>query len=199
LNKPHVVLGTRPGEENKWTESDLAKCIITEESLLASTEPAHITVPMTGETATVELPSVLAYGVGAEKEALFGTLPALAADASANATADREVLLPDQLEAVHASARARELRKAEALARVVDLRNANASGIAYENRRRIVEAFSESGKPNDTGRTEVQGMRLLVFSRNFGANFSLLFVSCYHDDADPELVVSPCSEQAGSL
>ena len=34
------------------------------------------------------------------------------------------------------------------LARVVDLRNASAAGIAFENRRRAVKAFSEPGKPN---------------------------------------------------
>ena len=47
--------------------------------------------------------------------------------------------------------------QANVLAKVVDLRNANAAGVAFENRRRVVEAFSEPGKPNDTGRTEVQG------------------------------------------
>ena len=55
--------------------------------------------------------------------------------------------------------RAREIgrRQAEMVAKLVDLRNANAAGIAFENRRRVVEAFSEPGKPGDTGRTEVQG------------------------------------------
>jgi small subunit ribosomal protein S15 len=47
--------------------------------------------------------------------------------------------------------------QANVMARMVDLRNANAAGVAFENRRRVVEAFSEPGKPNDTGRTEVQG------------------------------------------
>jgi small subunit ribosomal protein S15 len=53
-----------------------------------------------------------------------------------------------------------ERRKANLLARALDLRNANAGGIAYENRRRIIEAFSTQENPFDTGRTEVQGMHL---------------------------------------
>ena len=40
-----------------------------------------------------------------------------------------------------------------ALVRLVDLWNANAVGVTFENRRRVVEEFSELG-PNDTGRTE---------------------------------------------
>ena len=38
-----------------------------------------------------------------------------------------------------------------ALVRLVDLWNANAVGVTFENRRRVVEEFSE----NDMGRTEV--------------------------------------------
>ena len=49
-----------------------------------------------------------------------------------------------------------------ALVRLVDLWNANAAGVAFENRRRDVEEFSELG-PNDTGRTEVRGVRRLFF------------------------------------
>ena len=50
-----------------------------------------------------------------------------------------------------------EQKKAAMFARMVDLRNANARGIAFENRRRIVAAFSEPENPTDTGRPEVQG------------------------------------------
>jgi small subunit ribosomal protein S15 len=53
------------------------------------------------------------------------------------------------------------------LAKVVDLRNANAAGIAFENRRRVVETFSEPGKPNDSGRTEVQGALSWLWSAPF--------------------------------
>ena len=59
---------------------------------------------------------------------------------------------------LHEEAEKAELMKANILAKVIDLRNANAGGIAYENRRRIVATFSEPGKPGDTGRPEVQGV-----------------------------------------
>ena len=49
-----------------------------------------------------------------------------------------------------------ELRKTKNFARVMDLRNANARGIAFENRRRVIAAFSPTGKDNDTGYPEVQ-------------------------------------------
>jgi small subunit ribosomal protein S15 len=42
------------------------------------------------------------------------------------------------------------------LGRVLDLKNSNAAGLAFENKRRIISAFSE-GQTNDTGRIEVQG------------------------------------------
>jgi len=43
-------------------------------------------------------------------------------------------------------------------------RQANAAGIAFENHRGVIDTFSEPGKPNDTGRTEVLGAYLLFFS-----------------------------------
>jgi small subunit ribosomal protein S15 len=52
----------------------------------------------------------------------------------------------------------RELMKANIFAQVIDLQNADARGIAYENRRRIIMEFSESAQPWDPGRPEVQGM-----------------------------------------
>lgn len=50
-----------------------------------------------------------------------------------------------------------EAEKARQFAQLVDLRNANARGVAFENRRRVVEAFSPEGSPADTGYPEVQG------------------------------------------
>jgi small subunit ribosomal protein S15 len=46
------------------------------------------------------------------------------------------------------------------MAALVDVRNANAAGIVFENRRRVSAAFSEPGKLDDTGRTEVQSAYL---------------------------------------
>lgn len=42
------------------------------------------------------------------------------------------------------------------LGRVLDLKNSNAAGLAFENKRRIILTFSE-GQTSDTGRIEVQG------------------------------------------
>jgi hypothetical protein len=47
---------------------------------------------------------------------------------------------------------------------LVDLRNANAGKIMFENRGRVIEAISEPGKPNDIGRTEVQSVYYLLTS-----------------------------------
>ena len=63
----------------------------------------------------------------------------------------------EAMSAYHETQLAAGVAQANVLAKVVDLRNANAAGIAFENRRRVIEAFSEPGKPNDSGRTEVQG------------------------------------------
>lgn len=147
LNRPHVVLGNRPGDEAKWANCDLAKVLITEEQIRAAPKP---TLDPSGK---LQLPEILNFGVSeAEKELLFETLPVLGAEMTTrNVPAFK-------LHEVGKVAEAEELSKANTLAVLADLRNANAGGIAYANRRRIVEAFSEPGKPNDTGRPEVQGV-----------------------------------------
>jgi len=50
----------------------------------------------------------------------------------------------------------KEEKTLEAFAKVIDLVNANAKGITYENRRRIVLEFSGPENPFDPGRVEVQ-------------------------------------------
>jgi len=55
---------------------------------------------------------------------------------------------------------------ANMFAKVLDLRNANAQGIAYVNRRRIIFAFSTPQNPYDTGRTEVQVALITYKIRN---------------------------------
>jgi small subunit ribosomal protein S15 len=98
------------------------------------------------------------YGVGkVEKEMLFEQLPPLTAEISVIRRAKSWTT------SLFEEAEKTELTKANMLARVIDLRNANAGGIAYENRRRIVAAFSEPGKPGDTGRPEVQGVKRLQY------------------------------------
>ncbi|KAI1790988.1 S15/NS1 RNA-binding domain-containing protein [Ganoderma leucocontextum] len=96
-----------------------------------------------GETGTYQLATYFNYGIGEkEKETLFDALPRLT-------VRDR----------VH-------------LARLADLRNANARGIAYENRRRIVAAFSEAENPTDTGRPEVQAALATFRIRNIWDHLS---------------------------
>ena len=79
---------------------------------------------------------------------LLGSLPALTADMSLRGELD--------LDAYNKNIKT-QLHKANMFAKVLDLQNANAKGVAYVNRRRIIFAFSTPQNPFDTGRTEVQG------------------------------------------
>lgn len=103
------------------------------------------------------MPTHFNYGIGArEKEMLFETLPQLTAMHAAQTQG--EGVDPEKLEKLHAEAEKMQAFKTKQLARIVSLRNANAKGIAYENRRRIVAEFSTPANPEDTGRPEVQGI-----------------------------------------
>lgn len=152
-NRPNIVTGTRPGEETKWDNCDLAKILVNEEDLVSSTE----LVPTTRAIGAVHLPKTMAYGIGeAEKRLLFDDLPMLSAEATVLASGAHTS--PETLRRMHEDGLQRERAKVNMFAKVVDLRNANAGGIAYENRRRIIAAFSTPENPFDPGRTEVQGM-----------------------------------------
>ncbi|KDQ18195.1 hypothetical protein BOTBODRAFT_553000 [Botryobasidium botryosum FD-172 SS1] len=159
-NKPHPVLGTSPGNEAKWANCDLAKILLTEESVQATPPPAPLP-----STSALELPKHFNFGIeDSAKEVLFKALPAVTAQRpflNANLTIN-----PQQWAGEQAVAEAQEMVKSNMLARVVDMRNASARGIAYENRRRCVEAFSEPEKPGDTGRPEVQAALLTAKIRN---------------------------------
>jgi small subunit ribosomal protein S15 len=113
-------------------------------------------------TGVLWMPRLFNYGVGeVEKELLFEHLPPLTAEVGGMrqpSTWD----LPR-----HEEAEKTEMMKSNMLAKVIDLRNANAGGISYENRKRIVAVFSEPGKPGDAGRSEVQGTKQgLLLSSN---------------------------------
>ena len=157
-DRPHVVLGHKVADPGRWQNSDLAKVILTEADIVATPTPS-----LDLSTRKARLATYFNYGIGEkEKETLFEALPQL--------TVEGQVEVKDV--AAHASGRAlardyliaeqTELAKRVHLARLVDLRNANAQGISYENRRRIVAAFSEPENPTDTGRPEVQGACLYV-------------------------------------
>jgi small subunit ribosomal protein S15 len=186
--RPHVVLGTIASNDDeanaKWAACDLAKALVRPEELALDTPSAQrLSLPTgaatTQEGAEVRVPPSLGFGIGErEQRMLFEHLPMLSADMSTR----REMTMPiwqrlganpnakptklEDLSAYHETELAAGVVQANALAKVVDLRNANAGGIAFENRRRVIQAFSEPGKPNDTGRTEVQAALLTLQIRN---------------------------------
>lgn len=157
LNRPHVILGNKPGDDNKWKNCTLSKVLVTEQEI-QSTSPLPPLLRTGGE---VELPKYTNFGIGPhEKALLFETLPAMSTEAFALKRLQsnpQEPLTAAELTKIEQESQPREQMKADMVARIVDLRNANAKGIAYENKRRCIEAFSPSGDPNDTGRPEVQG------------------------------------------
>jgi len=70
------------------------------------------------------------------------------------------------LASLHDQSQELEQLKLNQFAKLVDLRNANAQGIAYENKRRIILAFSGQEGSYDTGSTEVQVALLTYRIRN---------------------------------
>ncbi|KIM88887.1 hypothetical protein PILCRDRAFT_62247 [Piloderma croceum F 1598] len=154
--RPHAVLGNRRGDDAKWLNCDLAKILVTEKELDGASPQ-----PLTLSSGVLLMPRLLNYGVGeAEKELLFEHLPPLTTEVGGIRRPKAWTMT------LHEEAEQMELKKANMLASVIDLRNANAGGIAYENRRRIVAAFSEPGKPGDTGRPEVQAALITMKIRN---------------------------------
>lgn len=156
-HRPSIILGTRPGEEHKWAECTLAEVLVDEEALHATENMVVHKMPI----GKVALPAHFAYGVEeAERHLLFGTLPD-ASTGMARAAAQTQAFAsgrPSEWNSEQAAVQeATELRKANLFAKVLDLRNANAAGIAYENRRRIIREFSTPENPFNPGRTEVQG------------------------------------------
>ena len=148
------MLGTRPGEEDKWRNCDLAKVLIDEQDLVNNE-----TQPIDHSIGTLSLPKYFGFGVGeVEQKMLFQNLPVLSAEAPA--LQEQQPFAGNEVWATakHSEAEKKELQKANSFAKVLDLRNANAGGIAYTNRSRIIAAFSGPDNPFDTGRPEVQGM-----------------------------------------
>ncbi|KAJ6502396.1 hypothetical protein C8R45DRAFT_976502 [Mycena sanguinolenta] len=162
--RPSVILGTRPGEDHKWPASRLGK-ILVDDSVFA--QPPEATV--WNEYGVADMPKYKAFGI-AEEEAnrLFKHLPALTGTALTAQSGNGEKV---------AQAVALEEVKLANFARVIDLRNADAGGISYENRRRIVLAFSSPENPVDPGRTEVQAAILTYRIRKMYAHLA----RCKHD------------------
>ncbi|CCM02757.1 uncharacterized protein FIBRA_04865 [Fibroporia radiculosa] len=165
-NRPHIILGNRPDDVAKWKDCDLAKVIVTEEDILASPIPPIETTPFDES----QLPKYFNFGVGdREKELLFDTLPSLTLE---GVTRIKQSSGRVDVTSRYQQAEPEEALKTSTLARLVDLRNANARGIAYENRKRIIAEFSESENPMDTGRPEVQAALLTLRIRKLWDHLS---------------------------
>jgi small subunit ribosomal protein S15 len=81
----------------------------------------------------------------------------------------------EEMAAHHAATLTAGVRQANAMATLVG----EWAGIAFENRRRVIAPFSEPGKPNHTGTTEVEGAYCLLFllcvsSASLGEGVSLI-------------------------
>jgi small subunit ribosomal protein S15 len=166
--RPHVVLGTIAGDDAKWASCDLAHVLVHPEELAPEAPPQTVHIP--AAEADVRVPPSLAFGIRErEQRMLFEHLPLLSADMSTRREmhAMRSVKV-EEMAAQHEKELSAGVAQANVVAKLVDLRNANAAGIAFENRRRVIAAFSEPDKPNDTGRTEVQGAFFLPFWSPFG-------------------------------
>jgi small subunit ribosomal protein S15 len=154
--RPSVVLGTRSAEDSeKWGNCKLSKVLVDEEKLRSTTN----LLPEEYNGRVAHMPQDLGYGVQhTEKKLLFEHLPIATLHMTSRVRKPSSFTKEMQEEDEKT-----ELRKANLLALALDLRNANAAGISFENRRRIIEAFSTTENPFDSGRTEVQGMYQIFF------------------------------------
>jgi small subunit ribosomal protein S15 len=177
----YAVLGSEYNGEDKWPGCDLQKTILTQDALYATDQQPQV---LNFAEGTVEIPPHLNYGIGGGegKKLLFEVLPTLTAENGATTFDENTVKETEE-------AMAEELQKANMFAKVVDLRNANARGLAYENRRRVIVTFSTPEQPHDTGRSEVQGMIDHLDAISLVSQ-SLVFNSRPLDDADTESVVT---------
>jgi len=157
--RPSVILGTRPGEEDKWRNCYLAR-VLVDESVFSKPSP-----PMVHPQYGVEIPEYRAFGIdAAEEKKLFRDLPDLtdALFESQGVTGFQGLPNPGAQPILESQGlpglqvRSASQKVAANFARVIDLRNSDAGGLGYENRRRIIKAFSAPENPFDPGRTEVQ-------------------------------------------
>ncbi|KAJ3709879.1 hypothetical protein DFJ43DRAFT_1009440, partial [Lentinula guzmanii] len=131
-------------EESKWDKCYLAQILVNEAELSSPPQMTSIELPV----GTVQLPSQMGFGVtDTDAEKLFRRLPELSLHTKgSNNGSENEPFAGE-----------RENIKANTFAKVLNLRNADSDGIAYENKRRIIVAFSTLENQFDPGRTEVQG------------------------------------------
>ncbi|KAK7020486.1 hypothetical protein R3P38DRAFT_2969746 [Favolaschia claudopus] len=177
--RPSVILGTRPGEDHLWAESYLGRLVVDESVF---TQPMETTTVLQNDVST--MPKYKAFGVAeGETQRLFSHLPMLTKTVrpppiKGIPTAAAEINAKQSVYGEHDQTSDEEdnswllleKQKAASFARVIDLRNADAGGISYENRRRIVLAFSTPENPFSPGRTEVQAAILTYRIRKLYAH-----------------------------
>ncbi|KAL5494821.1 hypothetical protein ACEPAI_283 [Sanghuangporus weigelae] len=194
-SKPHVVLGFRPEEEEKkWRNCDLAKILVTPEELRSVPAPpldgpVETVMNESGEEVRLEkvvTPEYTNFGLDGldgtesrdeQRHFFFVELPQESASVELEAQDIGKLHRFEAHRGTEGGLTQEEQRrldvlghaatnKARQLARIVDLRNANARGIAFENRRRIIAAFSPTSKAADSGYPEVQVALLTMKIRN---------------------------------
>ncbi|KIY73337.1 S15/NS1 RNA-binding domain-containing protein [Cylindrobasidium torrendii FP15055 ss-10] len=166
-NLPSPILGTRPGDDDKWLNCDLSKVLI-DESILVDEPKPNITETQVG---TIPVPQLLSYGITeAEIPLLFKTLPEVS---STRELLSRESADPASILRMSANPFKTEQTKAGMFAASVDLRNANLEGIHFVNRNRIIREFSTEENPFDPGRIEVQAAILTYRIRNMHRHMTM--------------------------
>lgn len=169
---PDPVRGYGPNNQDLWYKSELRKILLFPDEVYEG-KAANLgmldRLPKAGDeilgpvgvksddlimkppaTSTSTTPSTyLSFGLSAEDEKLL--LQDLPEADETIATANNTKGQKDGAQAAHKLA---EEHKAEAARRILDLANANARGIRFENTRRIIRRF---GQGEGTGRSEVVG------------------------------------------
>lgn len=181
--KPDPILGYPTNMKtghHTWENCELAKLILSRDDVWSG-KAAEIVSGQLGKQGQESLtegdadrPTLFNFGLTAEDASvLLDRLPAVSAQRSlfSSTGRDRSLAFQGGLEARMEQSEATERTKAEAVARVVDLRNADSKGIEKFNIARIVDAFSRSHRPGpddpprvsatpvkrDVGCPEVQG------------------------------------------
>lgn len=160
--KPDPVLGystLKPKAYLSWENCELNQLILKNEDVWSG--------KLDTDRPDDQPPAILNFGLTNEhKEFLFEALPAVSSQKSILEVTNFEEAQHQRQEL----ALAEEAGKRKALARILDLRNANARAIDKVNKQRIMEAFSprpalEEKQKLDPGCSEVQGMPFAHFKR----------------------------------
>ncbi|WFD42120.1 hypothetical protein MPSI1_000758 [Malassezia psittaci] len=186
LSKPDPVLAHQLNDEGfaYWNNSELAKLILSKEEVWGFAEDRRGQLveyqgPKRSDDAQVDAeastyggPRRLNFGLGIEdRRTIFQSLPRVMTEdrvldaASVHLGHDQSA---EVLASEHSQSEAEQQQSADALARILDLRNASGKGIQVENTRRIIQHFGArpEGQGYDTGSPEVQAAVLTYRIRN---------------------------------